>query len=578
MKRVTKIARKKNNQFQTPLPIGTTSQYITVTDDKQTSLKDTLGNLSTLPKSSISESITYLAQRQGQGIKNATREEDGLMSSIDFKKINPQILSTEEDDLNNIKIIGWYRIIYDTTTQSFLVRNMPAEITSSCYMEVQQIKDGEYFQRIRDTSGIYYERQYTFDGLWSEWKKVLSEMVGASAATTGKSGLVPTPAAGKNSSFLRGDGTWQTPTNTWIANTKTQAGYVASPQGVTNKVWKTDANGNPGWGDGMSVMAGATPTAAGKLGAVPAPSIGQNTYLLQGDGTWIAPKKTYKGSTDGLLMSSTELWALNSLTGCSDGYRHFIQLIPPNAAVHGGYIDFHFGGSSEDYTARLIQYWKNWLYARPNLAVEKDMIVYNNLRVDNNLTVKQNLTVEGGITATKACQMKNTLYVKNEADGTTNHFPVTSSSAANGYTYLLSTNGKTYLKVVGRWGATSGSSTKNLAVSSSDIRLKQNIKENTTTSGLELINKIPLYEFDWKDSGKHQKLGFVADYLEKIDPNLSIGDKTEDENGNPIYKSVDTFYLQGFEIKAIQELSQQNDELKKEINLLKEEIKELKNK
>jgi len=43
---------------------------------------------------------------------------------------------------------------------------------------------------------------------------------------------------------------------------------------------------------------------------------------------------------------------------------------------------------------------------------------------------------------------------------------------------------------------------------------------------LELINKIPLYEFDWKNSGKHQKIGFIADELEKIDPNLSIGDKT----------------------------------------------------
>lgn len=576
MKRVTKIARKKNNQFQTPLPIGTTSQYITVTDDKQTSLKDALGNISTLPKSSISESITYLAQRQGQGIENATREKDGLMSSIDFKKINPQVLSTENDDLNNIKTIGWYRIIYDTTTQSFLVRNMPAGITSSCYMEVQQIKDGEYFQRIRDTSGIYYERQYTFDGLWSEWKKVLSEMVGASAATAGKTGLVPTPAAEKNLSFLRGDGTWQIPTDTWIANTKTQAGYVASPQGATNKVWKTDSNGNPGWGDDMTVMTGATTTTAGKMGAVPAPAAGQNTYLLQGDGTWVEPKKTYGGSTNGLLISSTELWALNSLTGCINGSRHFIQFIPPNSAGHGGYIDFHYNGSSSDYTARIIENLQGQIRIIGNFKVDKDTTIDGKLNIWGATTIQGQMNTKT-IKAWNPCYFNSSLYIKNEADGTTNHFPVTSSSAANGYTYLLSTNGQTHLKVVGRWGATSGSSTKQLAVSSSDIRLKQNIKKNTT-SGLELINKIPLYEFDWKDSGKHQKLGFVADYLEKIDPNLSIGDKTEDEHGNPIYKSVNTFYLQGFEIKAIQELSQQNDELKKEINLLKEEIKELKKK
>lgn len=48
-----------------------------------------------------------------------------------------------------------------------------------------------------------------------------SNMAPATASAAGKSGLVPDPAAGKQASFLRGDGTWVVPENTTYADATT---------------------------------------------------------------------------------------------------------------------------------------------------------------------------------------------------------------------------------------------------------------------------------------------------------------------------------------------------------------------
>lgn len=118
----------------------------------------------------------------------------------------------------------------------------------------------------------------------------------------------------------------------------------------------------------------------------------------------------------------------------------------------------------------------------------------------------------------------------------------------------------------------------NIITATSDIRLKKNVKDSTL-SGLDLINKIQLREFDWIDSRKisHQKIGFIADEIEKFDPLLVEGGGY-DEDGDMIVKTVDSFYLQGYEVKAIQELSQENKELKKQIEDLTKRIEKLENK
>ena len=123
------------------------------------------------------------------------------------------------------------------------------------------------------------------------------------------------------------------------------------------------------------------------------------------------------------------------------------------------------------------------------------------------------------------------------------------------------------INIWAQWGVEGASCTaRSLSVPSSDIRLKDNVA-NSEIDALSVINQIQMRQFDWKDRQEHWDVGFVADELERIDPLLSIGGGT-DEDGNPMYKSVNDFYLLGYLTKAVQELSEENARLKKRVSHL----------
>jgi hypothetical protein len=57
-------------------------------------------------------------------------------------------------------------------------------------------------------------------------------MIGATDSADGTAGFVPAPPSdGYNTKFLRADGSWVVPTNTWKAANNSQEGYVPKLSG-----------------------------------------------------------------------------------------------------------------------------------------------------------------------------------------------------------------------------------------------------------------------------------------------------------------------------------------------------------
>lgn len=128
------------------------------------------------------------------------------------------------------------------------------------------------------TSASGYTACPIVDGIpyYKDTNTTYANMKAATASAAGAAGLVPAPAAGKQTSFLRGDGTWVVPTNT------------------TYGLASTTANGL------LRQLNGST------------------SSFMRGDGTWATPPNTTYAvaneSTNG-LMAAADKKTMNRLIG-----------------------------------------------------------------------------------------------------------------------------------------------------------------------------------------------------------------------------------------------------------------------
>ena len=100
----------------------------------------------------------------------------------------------------------------------------------------------------------------------------------------------------------------------------------------------------------------------------------------------------------------------------------------------------------------------------------------------------------------------------------------------------------------------------------SDERLKTNVKP-TKINALEILNNIEMVEFNWKKDNKFEKIGAIAQQVQSVDEDLVVHDMDDKQTYND-YLRINYYDTIPYLIKAVQELSQQNNELKNKLEEL----------
>ena len=241
------------------------------------------------------------------------------------------------------------------------------------------------------------------------------------------------------------------------------------------------------------------------------------------------------------------------------------------------------GDTSKKWEGYIVRYLNNKVRINTNSLFTDGCELGANFSTDGSATIGKSLSVGGNATVNGTLMFYD-LENQAKTSGKVKRQPVASVSADDSQVaYLFSGTGSkhgdaaTYrrLGIRAKWGG-SGFSTDYLYTTSqvSDIRLKENVK-NSEADALETVNQMKVRQFDWKEQmgGWHQDIGFVADELEEIDPNLALGGGY-DENGEMDVKQINSPYLLNYAIKAIQELSAKVDEQEKRIKELERRLQD----
>lgn len=288
---------------------------------------------------------TGLVPAPAAGYSSRFLRGDGTWVSETSLCYHGQLSIPSNANLNDYTTPGWYYCPSNATVGT--LSNCPASRAFSLRVYTHAGTNQVLTTYIPSDDLRIYIRNY-YNNEWSDWYRIYTQVDMPLASTTSAGFL--RQLSGSTTAFLRADGTWAKPPNTTY-----------------------------------SAFTGATATAAGKAGLVPAPAAGYNTRFLRGDGTWAAA-----GGMDlDALASNTDPIEIqgegaNNATGLTlrqknASYDDMIQTLemksfngPPGrtfyaALKHGDGTDWETAGT--DYGG--LEVWLNWSsksgYLRPIL-------------------------------------------------------------------------------------------------------------------------------------------------------------------------------------------------------------------
>ena len=122
---------------------------------------------------------------------------------------------------------------------------------------------------------------------WTAW-------AGATSSAGGTAGYMPAPTSAQRTQFLRGDGTWVSLNNYSLplaadgTRGGIQVGYTTTGKNYAVQLDGEKAYVNVPWTNTWTAWAGATSSANGTAGYMPAPTSDQRGKFLRGDGTWVS--------------------------------------------------------------------------------------------------------------------------------------------------------------------------------------------------------------------------------------------------------------------------------------------------